>query len=76
MSARTVVMPPRRQSAKEAVGVSGLLAAGSTPAGLLSAEFGTDPVSALRDSEAYYDELVRRFEAAYPLPWPHGGLNE
>jgi hypothetical protein len=34
------------------------------------AEFGFE------DSARFTDELLRRYEVPYPVPWHHGGINE
>jgi hypothetical protein len=76
MSARRISPRSDRQAVAGENSFARLLGAGETPAVLLSGESGTEDVSALEDSEKFSDDLVRRFEAAYPLPWRHGGLNE
>jgi hypothetical protein len=48
----------------------------AAPLRLLGAGAVEDPVDDLKDSLQFTDTLLRRYEAPYPLPWHHGGLNE
>jgi hypothetical protein len=76
MSARTIVMPSNPESAEQQTSALLLRDPGSTQSALAGAEPAADTQSGLDDSEELRNDLLRRLETAYPLPWRHGGLNE
>jgi hypothetical protein len=76
MSARMIEMASDPQSGEGETGVLGMRGLGSTPTVLLSAKPAVDALSGLDNSEKLLEDLRRRFDAANPLPWRHGGLNE
>jgi hypothetical protein len=76
MSARMIPAPSARHFAAGEPSDFRLSGPGSTPTALVSADPAADTLSSFEDSEQLRDDLLKRLEAAFSLPWSHGGLNE
>ena len=71
-----IAVPADLRLAEGEISSSRLLGPGSSPIALLSADLAVDVSTSIEDSEKFQDDLLRRLEAAFSLPWRHGGLNE
>lgn len=76
MSARAMITPLDPQSPETKTRAQRLLTNGLAQGDALGTPAAEQSLSPEDDSARFAEELELRYGAPYPLPWPHGGLNE
>jgi hypothetical protein len=76
MSARAIEIPADHLVAERVTDGSVSQRPAPAPEVALSAAASEGLLGGLEASARFTEDLLRRLEVPYPLPWPHGGLNE